>query len=64
MLLMLPRIAAVLWLFLPLPALSQTLPDAGTAFRAETTLVVVPVSVTDKTNRYVLGLEKKNFQIL
>ncbi len=59
-----PSIAALLLFFLALvPAHSQTLPDAGTAFRAETTLVVVPVSVTDKTNRYVLGLEKENFQI-
>ena len=29
----------------------------------ETTLVVVPVSVTDHSNRFVLGLEKQNFRI-
>ena len=29
--------------------------------RVETTLVVIPVSVTDASNRFVLGLEKQNF---
>jgi len=38
--------------------------ESATSFRADTTLVLVPVSVTDKSNRYVLGLEKENFQIL
>jgi Ca-activated chloride channel family protein len=37
---------------------------AGTpSFRADTTLVLVPVTVTDASNRYVLGLEKENFRI-
>ena len=36
----------------------------ATSFRADTTLVLVPVAVTDKSNRYVLGLEKENFQVL
>ncbi|MBV9613333.1 MAG: VWA domain-containing protein [Acidobacteriaceae bacterium] len=31
--------------------------------RAETTLVVIPVSVTDASNRFVLGLEKQNFSL-
>jgi VWFA-related protein len=31
--------------------------------RVETTLVVVPVSVTDHSNRFVVGLEKQNFSI-
>ncbi|MGA2880985.1 MAG: VWA domain-containing protein [Bryobacteraceae bacterium] len=35
-----------------------------TAFRADTTLVLVPVSVTDPSNRYVLGLSKDDFQLL
>ncbi len=34
-----------------------------TAFRADTTLVLVPVSVTDPSNRYVLGLEKQDFHL-
>ena len=38
--------------------------ESTTSFRADTTLVLVPVAVTDKSNRYVLGLEKENFQIL
>jgi len=31
--------------------------------RVETTLVVIPVSVTDASNRFVLGLEKQNFKL-
>lgn len=31
--------------------------------RVETTLVVVPVSVTDKANHFVVGLEKQNFKL-
>ena len=42
----------------------QTAVESTTSFRADTTLVVVPVAVTDKSNRYVLGLEKENFQVL
>jgi Ca-activated chloride channel homolog len=34
-----------------------------TAFRADTTLVLVPVSVTDPSNRYVLGLEKDDLRL-
>src|ERR1700691_365306 len=30
----------------------------------DTTLVVIPVTVTDPTNRFVLGLEKEDFTIL
>ena len=33
------------------------------AFSAGTTLVVVPVAVTDPSNRYVLGLERGDFRI-
>jgi Ca-activated chloride channel family protein len=36
-------------------------PDVN--LRAESTLVVIPVTVTDVSNRYVLGLEKSNFSI-
>jgi VWFA-related protein len=43
---------------------------AGLAFcqetvtlRTETTLVLIPVAVTDKLNRFVVGLEKDNFKI-
>lgn len=40
----------------------NTLRDT-TAFRADSTLVLVPVSVTDPSNRYVLGLSKDDFHI-
>jgi Ca-activated chloride channel family protein len=42
----------------------QSDPNGTTSFRADTTLVLVPVGVTDPSNRYVLGLEKENFRIL
>ena len=45
-------------------ALAQSDPPATAAFRAESTLVLVPVSVTDPSNRYVLGLEKQDFHLL
>ncbi|HUB80189.1 MAG TPA: VWA domain-containing protein [Bryobacteraceae bacterium] len=32
-------------------------------FRAETNLVVIPVSVTDSLNRFVLGLRKEDFKL-
>jgi Ca-activated chloride channel homolog len=36
----------------------------GTQLRVETTLVVIPVTVTDASNRFVLGLDKQNFTLL
>jgi Ca-activated chloride channel family protein len=33
------------------------------AIRVQTTLVVAPVTVTDSNNRFVLGLEKSDFQV-
>jgi VWFA-related protein len=33
-------------------------------FRADTNLVVIPVAVTDTMNRFVLGLQKEDFQLL
>src|ERR1700681_4760587 len=41
---------------------SDPRPEVG--FRAGTTLVLIPVSVTDVSNRYVLGLDKQNFRLL
>ncbi len=43
--------------------LGQSPPKDTTAFRAESTLVLVPVSVTDPSNRYVLGLEKDDLRL-
>ena len=34
------------------------------SLRAESTLVVIPVNVTDSSNRFVLGLEKSDFNLL
>jgi VWFA-related protein len=45
-----------------LPALPQYRPD-GPRISVDTTLVLVPVTVTDTANRYVLGLDKSNFRI-
>jgi Ca-activated chloride channel family protein len=54
-----------LFLLLAVSARTQTPSEPSTtSFRADTTLVLVPVAVTDKSNRYVLGLEKGDFQIL
>jgi Ca-activated chloride channel homolog len=41
----------------------QAPPKDATAFRADSTLVLVPVSVTDPSNRYVLGLEKDDLHL-
>ena len=38
-------------------------PKDATAFHAESTLVLVPVSVTDPSNRYVLGLDKDDLRL-
>ena len=35
----------------------------GPTFRADTNLVVIPVSVTDTVNRFVLGLQKEDFHL-
>ena len=37
---------------------------AGTTLRVETTLVQIPVAVTDSVNRFVLGLQKQDFHLL
>ncbi len=42
-------------------ASSEVLPKAN--IRVDTTLVLIPVTVTDPLNRFVTGLEKENFRI-
>ena len=37
--------------------------DAVPTFRAHADLVLIPVTVTDDVNRFVLGLEKEDFQV-
>jgi len=63
--LFLARVFAALALVCALPVVGFGQSEAvGTpSFRADTTLVLVPVTVTDSSNRYVLGLEKENFRI-
>lgn len=49
----------------PNPAPSQNQETAAEpSFRTSTNLVVIPVSVTDASNRFVLGLRQGDFQIL
>jgi Ca-activated chloride channel homolog len=45
------------------PAQESPPQDAGTILRVETTLVQIPVSVTDSVNRFVLGLQKQDFHL-
>ena len=40
---------------------AEVLPKAN--IRVDTTLVLIPVTVTDPLNRFVTGLEKENFKI-
>jgi Ca-activated chloride channel homolog len=50
--------------FLSTLAFAQTnSPQAETSFRIDSNLVVIPVSVTDKMNRFVLGLDKGSFHL-
>ena len=43
------------------PAPSEVLPKSN--IRVDTTLVLIPVTVTDPLNRFVTGLEKENFRV-
>jgi Ca-activated chloride channel family protein len=42
----------------------QTLQPAAVRFNTDATLVLIPVTVTDPANRFVLGLQKQDFHIL
>ena len=54
----------IFFAFLLTPVFAQTDPPQGqTSFRADSNLVVIPVSVTDKLNRFVLGLGKSSFHL-
>jgi Ca-activated chloride channel homolog len=48
------------------PATGPQTPSGGMqpSFHAESNLVVIPVSVTDTLNRFVLGLQRENFHVL
>ena len=55
------KLALLLASSIPFAATAQ--PPAPPNIRVDTTLVLVPVTVTDASNRYVLGLEKQNFRV-
>src|SRR5258708_23228599 len=57
-------IGGLLFLFFPI-ALSLAVGAAAQTvdIRVDTTLVVVPVTVTDSANRFVLGMEKRDFRV-
>ena len=48
----------------PPPTAGQSTDSSPASFRTNSTLVLVPVTVTDSMNRFVLGLERKHFHIL
>jgi Ca-activated chloride channel homolog len=60
---------SIVWCLLLLsPTLGQTPPqdsaqNSGIKLRVETTLVQIPVAVTDSSNRFVLGLRKDDFHV-
>src|SRR5271165_1425575 len=57
-----PRICALaLWLLFSGSASGQQ--DAEYKLHVETSLVLIPVTVTDTVNRFVLGLEKGDFHL-
>ena len=38
-------------------------PETALSLRVDTTLVLIPVAVTDSLNRFVLGLQKEDFHL-
>jgi VWFA-related protein len=47
----------------PRPKAAEKEPAPKANIRVESTLVLIPVTVTDPMNRFVTGLEKENFQL-
>jgi Ca-activated chloride channel homolog len=45
------------------PGATDSQQSPGAVFRVHTDLVLIPVTVSDALNRFVLGLEKKDFQL-
>src|SRR6185369_12545416 len=42
---------------------NETITDRRSDIRVDTTLVLIPVSVTDPMSRFVTGLDKENFKL-
>jgi Ca-activated chloride channel family protein len=57
-----PVVIAILIALCTARAAGQELPIAR--FNADASLVLVPVTVTDASNRFILGLQKQNFHLL
>src|SRR5690242_11840429 len=45
------------------PQASRTAPTPRANIRVDTTMVLIPVTVTDPLNRFVTGLERENFKL-
>jgi Ca-activated chloride channel family protein len=58
------RVAATLVIPLAFAGIAALAQSQSLSLRAESTLVVIPVTVTDGSNRFVLGLEKRDFTLL
>src|SRR5581483_2675617 len=56
--------AAAIAALIIVPGLVRAFPPQETKFRSDTNLVVIPVSVTDNVNRFVLGFQKQDFHLL
>jgi len=56
--------AALCFLFSGSVTPQDTQPATGFNLRVDTTLVQIPVAVTDSLNRFVLGLQKEDFHLL
>jgi len=59
-------LSALLWclVLFSRSAPGQDAPGVGLTLRVDTTLVQIPVAVTDARNRFVLGLQKEDFHLL
>jgi Ca-activated chloride channel family protein len=55
--------ALILFAAFGLVSVAQSPPSSVTSIRVDSTLVLVPVTVTDASNRYVLGLQKQDFRV-
>ena len=48
---------------IPAPDANESITDRRSDIRVDTTLVLIPVSVTDPMSRFVTGLDKENFKL-
>ena len=55
--------SVIAWSGLAGPAWCQDTSQPEAKIRVDTTLVLIPVTVTDPLNRFVLGLRKQDFHL-